>query len=335
MSRTRRYQETLVDYINSSIRAQTLGFNVYGKLNLGGGSGSGGGSGTPPGGIIGQLIQKKVTYDTTESGTMCLPVSGVSLLDNLNRIRYHQLPATWFETSPTNPPSMRVRIASGLWYKSATEYVDYTGGVSPIITLPTSLPRIDILYLTTAGNILVQEGVEASGPTFTVPSGTIMPIGTVYVTPLSSTIDYQCTLSSGYIHKDLRPFLGITGSGGGNGAGAGGVGNARFVIDGRLVATTDIGGAYVATATLTIGAVYIYCGDAGTGGTTTVDVHKNGTTIFTVQGNRPALAWNDGDKVAKSGTPDVTTLSELDVLTVDTDVVATAASKLTVIVALE
>lgn len=57
-------------------------------LNLGGASGNNGGNGGPPGGIIGQLSQLKVAFDTSELASNTIPASGESLLDNLNRIRY-------------------------------------------------------------------------------------------------------------------------------------------------------------------------------------------------------------------------------------------------------
>lgn len=51
-------------------------------------------------------------------------------------------------------------------------------------------------------------------------------------------------------------------------------------------------------------------------GTITVDVHRNGTTIFTTQGNRPAIASGNFDK---SGIPNGTTTltAETDYLTID------------------
>lgn len=57
-------------------------------LNLGGLSGADGGGGGPPGGFVGQLPQREVTYDTTEAATLFTPASGMSLVDNLNHIRY-------------------------------------------------------------------------------------------------------------------------------------------------------------------------------------------------------------------------------------------------------
>src|SRR3990167_1373480 len=53
---------------------------------LGGTAGSGGGVGTPPGGFIGQLVQRQVTYDTDESD-LSLTAGSSSVLDNLNHIR--------------------------------------------------------------------------------------------------------------------------------------------------------------------------------------------------------------------------------------------------------
>ena len=59
-------------------------------VNLAGEPGTSGGTGVPPGGFTGQLIQSKVTYDTSEISSLDVPVSlsGASLLHNLNRIRY-------------------------------------------------------------------------------------------------------------------------------------------------------------------------------------------------------------------------------------------------------
>jgi hypothetical protein len=79
----------------------------------------------------------------------------------------------------------------------------------------------------------------------------------------------------------------------------------------------------VATA-LTITEVYLMVGTApGSGKTFTVDVNKNGTTIFTTQGNRPSIA--DTATEDTSGVPDVTDLAKNDKLTVDIDT-STAAS---------
>ena len=57
-------------------------------ITLGGTSGSYGGQGVPPGGFTGNLIQRRVAFDTTEEETLTITSGSPSLLDNLNRIRY-------------------------------------------------------------------------------------------------------------------------------------------------------------------------------------------------------------------------------------------------------
>ena len=57
-------------------------------LNLGGVTSVSGGGGSPPGGFIGVLPQTRVAYDLSEDATDFTPMSGASLLDNLNHIRY-------------------------------------------------------------------------------------------------------------------------------------------------------------------------------------------------------------------------------------------------------
>ncbi len=106
----------------------------------------------------------------------------------------------------------------------------------------------------------------------------------------------------------------------------------NWYIAGSLSVGTEQGGVWVAPQTLTIEKVYIYCKTVGTAGSTIVDINKNGTTIFTTQSNRPALAFDDQDKKAGSGAPDITNLAEGDVLAVDVDQIAAGAADLDVII---
>jgi hypothetical protein len=82
----------------------------------------------------------------------------------------------------------------------------------------------------------------------------------------------------------------------------------------------DKGYFHFAPATaLTITEVYLMVGTApGATKDFTVDVHKNGTTIFTTQGGRPII--EDTATADTSSTPDVTALAKNDVITVDVDV---------------
>ena len=81
---------------------------------------------------------------------------------------------------------------------------------------------------------------------------------------------------------------------------------------------------YAAATALTITEVYLMVGTApGSGKTFTVDVNKNGTTIFGTQANRPSIA--DTATEDTSGAATVTDLAKNDKITVDIDV-STAAS---------
>ena len=67
----------------------------------------------------------------------------------------------------------------------------------------------------------------------------------------------------------------------------------------------------------TITEVRASVGTAPTGATLICDVHKNGTTIFTTQANRPTIAISGNTDM--SGAPDVTALADDDYITVDID----------------
>lgn len=75
---------------------------------------------------------------------------------------------------------------------------------------------------------------------------------------------------------------------------------------------------------------------APTGATTfKVDVNKNGTTIFTTQASRPIFTASTN--IANSSTPDVTSLTTGDYLTVDVDAIGSTVpgSDLVVIIRLK
>jgi hypothetical protein len=78
-----RFDYTILDAINNAFRAVKAA-----PLVLGGVVGSGGGGGGPIGGFVGHLPQTRVSYDLSELAASGTPASGMSLLDNLNHIRY-------------------------------------------------------------------------------------------------------------------------------------------------------------------------------------------------------------------------------------------------------
>lgn len=80
---TQKLEYTVLELIESATRLMKAQ-----PLNLGGIAGVGGGVGAPPGGFIGYLPQTRVAYDEDELASSGVPASGMSLLDNLNHIRY-------------------------------------------------------------------------------------------------------------------------------------------------------------------------------------------------------------------------------------------------------
>ena len=84
------------------------------------------------------------------------------------------------------------------------------------------------------------------------------------------------------------------------------------------------------TVARTINSVKILRQDAGSSGTTTIDVNKNGTTIFTTQANRPSVTYTDGDNATDSGTPDITSLAIDDIISFDIDSAETDAQTVVV-----
>jgi len=106
-----------------------------------------------------------------------------------------------------------------------------------------------------------------------------------------------------------------------------------FTKLGELQAGTNITPVIMAPYALDIDHVRCYSKTPPVGADIIVDINKNGTTIFTTQGNRPTIP--DGqNKGAKSATPDVTAIAEGDIITIDCDQVGstTPGSDLTVYV---
>ena len=58
-----------------------------------------------------------------------------------------------------------------------------------------------------------------------------------------------------------------------------------------------------------------------------IDVHKNGTTIYTTQANRPTLPVNDTGLFTEAGEPEITTVRAGDVLLMACDQIATTGSQ--------
>jgi hypothetical protein len=88
-----------------------------------------------------------------------------------------------------------------------------------------------------------------------------------------------------------------------------------FYIDGTL--TIALKAAFVAPCALTVTNVKMSVATAPTGADLIIDIHKNGTTIFTTQGNRPTIAA--GETTEDSAAPDVTSIAAGDLIKLEID----------------
>lgn len=111
--------------------------------------------------------------------------------------------------------------------------------------------------------------------------------------------------------------------------------NLLFSKSGVLTVVAGVSRVPIHGGTFNIIGVYAMVNTQPTGAAVIVDVNKNGTTIFTTQSNRPQIAVStNGDA---SGTPDVTSITTGDYLTVDVDQIGStvAGSDLVVSVRLQ
>ena len=127
---------------------------------------------------------------------------------------------------------------------------------------------------------------------------------------VTSSLDYRIAqLESRLGAALLIPFTRI-------GTLATGVGELRFIVP----------------TSMTIRNVWMTAGTAPTGSSVICDVNKNGTTIFTTQGDRPSIAAGQ-NAYTGTATPAITGLVAGDYLTVDIDQVGSsvAGENLTVV----
>lgn len=110
-----------------------------------------------------------------------------------------------------------------VYYGNADQRVTFSSGDTPTIAAPVSNPRIDIIYVTPSGSILVKTGTEAAAPTLPSlsPSGdTRFPIAAVWckvgMTKIVNFEDRNANSGDGYIYKDLRPWMRTAGAGSGS-----------------------------------------------------------------------------------------------------------------------
>lgn len=192
MTTSRRFENQLFEYFGSLqqfFRGQ--------PIILGGVSGPSGGGGGPPGGFIGYLPQTRVSYDTTEAATDFTPVSGMSLLDNLNHIRYsiQQISASGGATVLDDLTDVNTTGKSDgqvlTWDNDTSQWV--ASGVAPGggATVIDDLTDVDTTgkdsgeVLTWNGSLWVPSGIAA------VPSGGVVNLDDLQDVDTSGKTDGQ------------------------------------------------------------------------------------------------------------------------------------------------
>ena len=90
--------------------------------------------------------------------------------------------------------------------------------------------------------------------------------------------------------------------------------------------TTGVKAEFVITRHCRIADVIIDSETAGSGGSADIiDIHKNGTTIYTTQGNRPTINSGDTGMWTRADEPEIDTLEPGDVLLIEVDQVCSSA----------
>lgn len=93
----------------------------------------------------------------------------------------------------------------------------------------------------------------------------------------------------------------------------------RWAANGPYAVDTGVDGAWIVPTALSITAVWLHRLVAGSSGATILDLNRNGTTMYTNQGNRPTIASTDADLKVECALPNVTAVAVGDIITVDTD----------------
>jgi hypothetical protein len=96
-----------------------------------------------------------------------------------------------------------------------------------------------------------------------------------------------------------------------------------FYLDGDLeVETTAM--SFIAPVAMTVQSVKLAVDTAPTDAAIIIDLHKNGTTLFTTQGNRPTIAASG--TAATSAAPDVTAIAAGDKIALEIDQVGSTVA---------
>ena len=150
--------------------------------------------------------------------------------------------------------------------------------------------------------------------------------GTLAEIPSGDTLDGYAPASQGVTNGNSHDHLG--GDGGQIAySSLSGLPTLSREISFTIPGTLTVGGGtmrWYLDGNFTISTVIASVSTAPTGASLIFDVNKNGTTIFSTQGNRPTIAASAFTDLAS--TPDVTSLASGDYLTVDVDQIGSSVA---------
>ena len=126
-------------------------------------------------------------------------------VDQYNFLRDEAKMSAFLLASATS--TLKLYIHDATIYFRGTK-VDFTGGLTPVMSAPTASSRIDIVSLASSSEIVITTGVEADSPTAPTAPEDNMPICEVYNKAGQVEItDEEEAGSDGYVNKDLRKVL--------------------------------------------------------------------------------------------------------------------------------
>lgn len=105
-----------------------------------------------------------------------------------------------------------------IYYGTSDQRVFFNSGDTATMIRPSNSPRLDIVYLTTSGDIRVARGPEAATPSLPSlsASGDTLPICSIYhkktATKIVNFEDKDSNTGDSYIYQDLRPWLRFPGT---------------------------------------------------------------------------------------------------------------------------
>lgn len=111
------------------------------------------------------------------------------------------------KVTETNPVSMKVAVAAGLYAITAVPYEFWAAGESAVMVAPVSNPRIDKICLDVNGAITVTTGVEGAVPAVPATPASSYVLATVYHRVGETSIKTTDDSTNGYVYADLRVFF--------------------------------------------------------------------------------------------------------------------------------